>query len=75
MFKMIDTDNSGHITYEELKAGLEKFGANLKEPEIYALMQAVSFSSQLLLHSSDIPCDCHILPNEINSTAFFEPTC
>ncbi|RWW78339.1 hypothetical protein BHE74_00013445, partial [Ensete ventricosum] len=40
MFKMIDTDNSGQITYEELKAGLEKFGANLKESEIYALMQA-----------------------------------
>ncbi|GAB4836209.1 Mitogen-activated protein kinase cpk1 [Ancistrocladus abbreviatus] len=40
MFKMIDTDNSGQITYEELKAGLEKVGANLKESEIYDLMQA-----------------------------------
>ncbi|KAJ4744732.1 Calcium-dependent protein kinase [Rhynchospora pubera] len=40
MFKMIDTDNSGHITFEELKAGLERVGANLKESEIYALMQA-----------------------------------
>lgn len=42
MFKMIDTDNSGQITYEELKIGLEKAGANLKESEIYDLMQAVS---------------------------------
>lgn len=42
MFKMIDTDNSGHITYEELKVGLEKVGANLKESEINALMQSVS---------------------------------
>lgn len=42
MFKMIDTDNSGQITYEELKVGLEKAGANLKESEIYDLMQAVS---------------------------------
>lgn len=42
MFKMIDTDNSGQITFEELKAGLKKFGANLKESEIYDLMQAVS---------------------------------
>ena len=42
MFKMIDTDNSGQITYEELKTGLEKAGANLKESEIYDLMQAVS---------------------------------
>ncbi|CAK8570493.1 unnamed protein product [Lathyrus sativus] len=40
MFKMIDTDNSGQITFEELKAGLKKVGANLKESEIYDLMQA-----------------------------------
>ncbi|CAL9166015.1 calcium-dependent protein kinase 10-like isoform X1 [Musa acuminata AAA Group] len=40
MFKMIDTDNSGQITFEELKAGLERVGANLQESEIYALMQA-----------------------------------
>lgn len=45
MFKMIDTDNSGQITYEELKVGLEKAGANLKESEIYDLMQAVSINS------------------------------
>lgn len=42
MFKMIDTDNSGQITFEELKAGLERAGANLKESEIAALMEAVS---------------------------------
>ncbi|AQK62480.1 calcium-dependent protein kinase 10 [Zea mays] len=40
MFKMIDADNSGQITFEELKVGLEKVGANLQESEIYALMQA-----------------------------------
>ncbi|KAJ6825289.1 calcium-dependent protein kinase 10-like isoform X1 [Iris pallida] len=40
MFKMIDTDNSGQITFEELKAGMQRVGANLKESEIYALMQA-----------------------------------
>ncbi|XP_008803232.2 calcium-dependent protein kinase 10 [Phoenix dactylifera] len=40
LFKMIDTDNSGQITFEELKAGLERAGANLKESEISALMQA-----------------------------------
>lgn len=38
---MIDTDNSGHITFEELKAGFERVGACLKESEVYALMQAV----------------------------------
>ncbi|KAL9676692.1 hypothetical protein QQ045_004908 [Rhodiola kirilowii] len=41
MFKMIDADNSGQITFEELKIGLKKVGANLKENEIYDLMQAV----------------------------------
>ncbi|WOK99484.1 hypothetical protein Cni_G08196 [Canna indica] len=40
MFKMIDADNSGQITFEELKSGLERVGAKLKESEIYALMQA-----------------------------------
>ncbi|KAJ9693889.1 hypothetical protein PVL29_009718 [Vitis rotundifolia] len=40
MFKIIDTDNSGQITFEELKAGLKRFGANLNEAEIYDLMQA-----------------------------------
>ncbi|RLN42826.1 hypothetical protein C2845_PM01G24200 [Panicum miliaceum] len=40
MFKMIDTDNSGSITFEELKVGLKKVGANLQESEIQALMQA-----------------------------------
>ena len=41
MFKMIDTDNSGHITLEELKKGLDRVGANLKDSEILGLMQAV----------------------------------
>ncbi|PSR98093.1 Calcium-dependent protein kinase [Actinidia chinensis var. chinensis] len=40
MFKMIDADNSGQITFEELKAGLKRVGANLKDSEIYNLMQA-----------------------------------
>ncbi|TXG58104.1 hypothetical protein EZV62_015933 [Acer yangbiense] len=40
MFKMIDTDGSGQITFEELKVGLKKFGANLDESEIYDLMKA-----------------------------------
>ncbi|KAM7264612.1 hypothetical protein ACFE04_002295 [Oxalis oulophora] len=40
MFKMIDADNSGQITFDELKVGLKRAGANLKESEIYDLMQA-----------------------------------
>lgn len=57
MFKMIDTDNSGQITFEELKAGLKRVGANLKESEIYDLMQAVSiqsnFRSNVLLREKE----------------------
>ncbi|GLT96310.1 hypothetical protein SLE2022_139430 [Rubroshorea leprosula] len=40
MFKMIDVDNSGHITLEELKNGMERVGANLKDSEIIHLMEA-----------------------------------
>ncbi|KAF3670760.1 Calcium-dependent protein kinase 2 [Capsicum annuum] len=40
MFKMIDTDNSGQITFDELKIGLKKFGANLNESQIHDLMKA-----------------------------------
>ncbi|XP_057980729.1 calcium-dependent protein kinase 1-like [Malania oleifera] len=45
IFKMIDTDNSGQITFEELKAGLKSFGANLKESEIYDLMHAADIDN------------------------------
>ncbi|PIA54234.1 hypothetical protein AQUCO_00900644v1 [Aquilegia coerulea] len=45
MFKMIDTDNSGHITLEELKAGLERVGANLSQSEINELMQAADIDN------------------------------
>lgn len=42
MFLNIDTDNSGTITYEELKAGLAKLGSKLTEAEVKQLMEAVS---------------------------------
>ncbi|QCE05631.1 calcium-dependent protein kinase [Vigna unguiculata] len=45
MFKMIDADNSGTITFEELKAGLKRVGANLNESEIYDLMQAADIDN------------------------------
>lgn len=40
MFQAMDTDNSGAITFDELKAGLRRYGSNLKESEIRALMDA-----------------------------------
>lgn len=42
MFKSMDTDNSGTITFEELKAGLPKLGTRLSESEVRQLMEAVS---------------------------------
>ncbi|CAK8563123.1 unnamed protein product [Lathyrus sativus] len=38
MFTLMDTDKNGRVTYEELKAGLQKVGSQLAEPEIKLLM-------------------------------------
>ncbi|GMI72273.1 calcium-dependent protein kinase 21 [Hibiscus trionum] len=40
MFTNIDTDNSGTITYEELKEGLARLGSKLTETEVKQLMEA-----------------------------------
>ncbi|GAB2230543.1 hypothetical protein Droror1_Dr00014813 [Drosera rotundifolia] len=40
MFANIDTDNSGTITYEELKNGLARLGSKLTETEVQQLMEA-----------------------------------
>ncbi|XP_051210560.1 calcium-dependent protein kinase 1 [Lolium perenne] len=40
MFKSLDTDNSGTITLEELRAGLPKLGTKITEPELRQLMEA-----------------------------------
>ncbi|XP_071731370.1 calcium-dependent protein kinase 11-like isoform X2 [Rutidosis leptorrhynchoides] len=45
LFKMIDTDNSGTITFDELKQGLKRVGSNLKETEIKELMDAADTDS------------------------------
>jgi len=42
MFTNMDTDKSGTITYEELKAGLQRLGSKLTEAEVKQLMDAVS---------------------------------
>lgn len=42
MFQAMDTDNSGAITYDELKEGLRRYGSTMKESEIRDLMDAVS---------------------------------
>lgn len=50
MFTNMDTDNSGTITYEELKTGLAGLGSKLTEPEVKQLMEAVSLLSTKLLN-------------------------
>ncbi|XP_012446961.1 calcium-dependent protein kinase 4 isoform X4 [Gossypium raimondii] len=45
LFKMIDTDNSGTITFQELKDGLKKVGSELTETEIKALMEAADIDN------------------------------
>ncbi|KAJ0967883.1 hypothetical protein J5N97_024800 [Dioscorea zingiberensis] len=40
MFKNMDTDQSGTITYDELKAGLSRLGSKLTENEVKQLMDA-----------------------------------
>lgn len=42
MFTAMDTDNSGAITFDELKAGLRRYGSTLKDIEIRDLMDAVT---------------------------------
>ena len=42
MFKNMDVDDSGKITFEELKTGLSRLGSKLNESEIKQLMDAVS---------------------------------
>ena len=41
MFKNIDTDGSGTITFDELRTGLHRLGSKLTESEIKQLMEAV----------------------------------
>jgi len=41
MFKSMDTDNSGTITFEELKIGLGRLGSKVSESEAKQLMDAV----------------------------------
>lgn len=62
MFTLMDTDNDGKVSYEELRAGLRKVGSQLAEPEIRMLMEVVRPFAFLQLNgkysafSSDYEC-------------------
>ena len=44
MFKIMDADNDGIVSYEQLKTGLAKLGSQLAESEVQMLIEAVSIS-------------------------------
>lgn len=44
MFALMDTDNDGKVTFDELKTGLRKVGSQLAEPEMKLLMDVVRIS-------------------------------
>ncbi|XP_023751438.1 calcium-dependent protein kinase 26 [Lactuca sativa] len=45
MFKMMDVDNSGYITFDELKDGLKRCGADLDESDIHDLIQSADIDN------------------------------
>lgn len=47
MFKMMDLNNDGAITLEELKIGLHKLGQHIPDPDVKILMEAVSIPAQI----------------------------
>ncbi|ONM17318.1 CPK5 (calmodulin-domain protein kinase 5) [Zea mays] len=56
MFQTMDTDNSGAITYDELKEGLRKYGSTLKDTEIRDLMDALQTTWILKLYIKNHIC-------------------
>jgi hypothetical protein len=58
IFKSMDIDNSGTITFDELKIGLARLGSKVSESEVRQLMDAVrtyEFSFYTIdLHDVDI---------------------
>ena len=78
MFKAMDTDNSGAITFDELKAGLRSYGSTLKDTEIRDLMDAVRCLSKQIsayLVVSVFSCTslfhCHISFSSFSYSLFF----
>ena len=42
MFRMMDTDENGDLSFEELRDGLPKIGHYVADPDVQMLMEAVS---------------------------------
>ncbi|XP_047091776.1 calcium-dependent protein kinase 24-like isoform X4 [Lolium rigidum] len=75
LFKMIDADNSGTITFDELKDGLKRVGSELTEHEIQALMDAADIdNSGTIDYGEFIAATLHMnkLEREENLVSAFE---
>lgn len=42
MFNMMDTDENGHLSFEELRDGLAKIGHTVNDPDVQMLLESVS---------------------------------
>ncbi|CAN8270862.1 unnamed protein product [Cochlearia groenlandica] len=75
MFEAMDTDNSGAITFDELKAGLRRYGTTLKDTEIQDLMEAADVdNSGTIDYSEFITATIHLnkLDREEHLVAAFQ---
>ncbi|KAH7291458.1 hypothetical protein KP509_29G017700 [Ceratopteris richardii] len=74
MFKMIDDDNNGTITFDELKAGLRRLGCRLMDTEIYALLEAADVDNSGTLDYGEFiaaTLNFHKVEREENLSAAF----
>jgi calcium-dependent protein kinase len=69
MFKAMDTDNDGIVSYEELKSGIAKFGSHLAESEVQMLIEAVSVfrysATNLWIFKVTDLCILHLVGHDI----------
>uniref|UniRef100_M4DMH2 EF-hand domain-containing protein n=1 Tax=Brassica campestris TaxID=3711 RepID=M4DMH2_BRACM len=71
----MDTENSGAITFDELKAGLRKYGSTLKDTKIHDLMEAADVdNSGTIDYSEFIAATIHLnkLEREEHLVAAFQ---
>lgn len=57
-FKVMDINNKGKINIDELRAGLQKLGQQIPDPDLQVLMDAVSINVSLsdLEHKDFLLC-------------------
>ncbi|GMI70465.1 calcium-dependent protein kinase 24 [Hibiscus trionum] len=61
MFNMMDTDDNGHLSFEELRDGLEKLGHSVDEPDVKMLMESADVDgSGILTYDEFITMAVHL---------------